>query len=145
MSIEKHLARRVGREGRCYELAFRFLSDNPEGARLIHALVYSPALHRNIGHALVDVRSELIYEPVLAGFFIKNQLYESYHVEELASYSRVEAATLLLSSRNYGPWGESALRIEEAERIPVQRAFSVVSLAFVSKDKAMGLLARACG
>ena len=90
------------RAGRCYELAYEYLFDH-DGI-LIHAEAFSHALGHVIGHALVEFKPTIIYEPVADRYFEKDWLYRKYAVKELARYTLKEALNQVCKSGTYGPW-----------------------------------------
>jgi len=92
-----------GREGKCYQLAYDFMMEHT-GCVLIHARVYSYALGRMIDHALVEVLGEVIYEPVIDKFFVKEDLYRQYKIKEDVRYTFNEMCEQILKQQNFGPW-----------------------------------------
>jgi len=102
-------ARRVEskRQGRCYELAIKYLVKHKRGT-LVHARVWSPNLQKMIDHALVEIDEYTTYEPVTDRCFLKPWLYARYTVEELKRYSVEEVAIMVLKEKNYGPWHKEA-------------------------------------
>lgn len=96
------MAKRVGREGCCYELAYKHILEQQEGT-LVHAEVWSNKLGCMIGHALVETETGYIYESVLDKYFEKKWLYETYKVKEINRYTVEEAMIMGIKTRNYGP------------------------------------------
>jgi hypothetical protein len=95
---------KTGREGRCYELAWKRISENYEGT-LIHASVHSFSLKIRMGHAFVETESgDVVWEPVSDRYFLKADLYEYFEVVEIARYSPEEAMINAAKYGTYGPW-----------------------------------------
>ena len=94
------------REGLCYKFAYEHILEQGEGT-LIHAEVFSPKLEHMIEHALVETETGFIYEPVLDRYFVKDWLYHTYKVKELAHYTEKEALLMVCKTGTYGPWDKT--------------------------------------
>jgi len=94
------------RAGRCYELAWKHIIDQEEGA-LVHGEVWSHKLGRMIGHAWVETETGFVYEPVSDQYFEKDWLYRTYKVREFNTYTPEQAAIMASSTRSFGPWTET--------------------------------------
>jgi hypothetical protein len=94
------------REGRCYELAFRYLRSDEryeKGWDLVHGEIDSG--DGPIGHAwLVRQDGEMIYDPVLGEEFATATYWLRFDVAEKRRFSGGEAARCLVKFGHYGPW-----------------------------------------
>jgi hypothetical protein len=99
----KSLARVRKRNGRCYELAFRVMLDEPgaDGFTLIHGRV-GPAM---IGHAWIDLNDGRVYDPVRDSY-VQGEGYAAFMGGAVVEqrYTKHEAMQASLDARHYGPW-----------------------------------------
>jgi hypothetical protein len=95
---------KTGREGNCYELAWRFITTEDEGT-LVHGTVWSPNLKKRIGHAWVVTETGFVYEPVSNQFYDKEWIYKTYAMEEEQTYSPFQSWEMAAKWRHFGPWG----------------------------------------
>lgn len=90
------------RAGRCYELAWRYLTEDAAAANwtLVHGLI------NGAGHAWLERESET-FDPVL------NQMFATADYERRAraiyKCSKQEAATMALHYGHFGPWHDMVL------------------------------------
>lgn len=99
----------TGREGQCYELAWRHVVYYNEGT-LVHGEVWSHKLGRMIGHAWVLTVPGFVYEPVSNMYFDKDELYKAYKMREIDYYMPTEARKMVLETGNFGPWTQEETR-----------------------------------
>ncbi len=71
---------------------------------LVHAEVYSFVLKQRMGHALVEIHPDVIWEPVKDTYLPKEFLYEHFQVVELGRYTVNEALYMAVETKLYGPW-----------------------------------------
>ena len=88
------------RTGRCYELSFATILDNPDWL-LVHGSVNGR--YERIGHAWLE-KDGMIYDAVLNERMPKDVYFEKYDVENCLTCANLEAAKLVLSTGHYGPW-----------------------------------------
>lgn len=88
------------RHGRCYELAYRFQSDDPAWL-LVHGTVRINGSHS--GHAWLE-RDGSVYDVVLDITARRAEYVTRFAAVTLAAYSRKEAAEHALATRHFGPW-----------------------------------------
>ncbi len=104
----------VKRNGRCYELAWRHVTDSGEGI-LIHVLVWNSKLEIMMGHALIETTTGFILEPESGHYFIKKTLYAKYKIRELQRYTPEKSRACALKYGTYGPWGKIQKEIGKVE------------------------------
>ena len=97
------------RQGRCYELSWRYLlfDERFEDWALVHGTVVSPIGNGDaIGHAwLKCARDGTIYDPVLDLVMGATEYAAKYRAIEVACYNRIKAAAAALAEKaTYGPW-----------------------------------------
>jgi hypothetical protein len=97
------------REGRCYELAWQHIAYQDEGT-LVHGEVWSQNLRRMIGHAWVVTETGWVYEPVADEYFRKDELYKTYKMKEINTYTPTEARKMALVGKHFGPWSDEERR-----------------------------------
>jgi hypothetical protein len=95
-----------GREGRCYELAFRYLRSDEryeKGWDLVHGEIDSAdGLTR---HAwLIRQDGGMIYDPVLGEEFATAAYRLRFNAAEKRRYTGGEAARCFVKFGHYGPW-----------------------------------------
>lgn len=95
------------RQGRCYEIAYHVLIDNPMiDARLVHGRIEQGAgLANNIDHARIEVDGS-VWDPVHNQTYDKKIYYIARNATAVKTYTGREAAELLAKENHYGPWGE---------------------------------------
>lgn len=94
----------TGREGRCYELALKYIMAEDEGT-LVHGVVWSYVRGEMIGHAWVVSKDGLaVWEPVSDKVFPKAWLYNKFRMREEQTYTPEEAMIMAVKTKNYGPW-----------------------------------------
>jgi hypothetical protein len=88
------------RSGRCYELAGKYLLDDPTWT-----LVHGTARGRDgrIGHAWL-VRGDTVYDATLDKSFARADYVARYAANEVTTYRAIEAARAMLVSGHWGPW-----------------------------------------
>ena len=96
------LLQTVGREGLCYELAWRWLLKHKEGT-LVHGVVFAGDPLSWINHAWVELDDE-VYEPQNDETFSKTAFYQAFQAKPAQRYTLLEATKMALRTRNYGPW-----------------------------------------
>ncbi len=96
------------RQGNCYQLAGRYVAAEQTSV-LLHVTLFSPVQGQRMGHALVEVTPDIIWEPVTEKFFLKEVLFAAHEVEEDARYTSHQVNCLILTSRHWGPWEKEAL------------------------------------
>jgi len=94
------------RAGRCYELAWRHITEQNEGT-LIHGQVWSPKLGKMIDHAWVETETGFIYEPESDSYYPKDWLYKTYKIKEFNTYTPDQARIMSVRTNKYGPWTEA--------------------------------------
>ena len=87
------------RTGRCYELSFYTIQDNADWL-LVHGSVNGK--HEPIGHAWLEKDME-VYDAVLNERMPKDVYVNRYDAENRLTYSRLEAAKLIISTNHTGP------------------------------------------
>lgn len=100
---------KTGREGLCFELAWRHITEQDEGT-LVHGKVWSGTLGRMIDHAWVVTETGWVYEPVSNRYFRKAKLYKTYKMREIDTYTPTEARKITLETKHYGPWTDEERR-----------------------------------
>jgi len=99
--------------GRCYEIAFRFVSDN-EGWALIHgtldiadALGRDDEKYRHYKHAWAE-KGCYVYDPSHNYFYLKKEFERDFNAKPIKSYSLREARSTMINAgkTHYGPWHE---------------------------------------
>ena len=93
------------REGRCYELAWRFLFEDDRFADW--KLVHGEARGRDdcpVGHAWLDhAGADVVYDPVLGKFFPRGLYQHKFGAVALRAFTQGEALAALAHG-HYGPW-----------------------------------------
>lgn len=93
--------------GRCYELAWRWLSRSREGT-LVHGSLFAGEPRRRIDHAWVEFTDEvggpLVYEPSSEALLKRSTFYLRFKAKPAQKYTWEEAAKLALMTKHYGPW-----------------------------------------
>lgn len=96
------------RQGKCYELAWRHAAFG-EGT-LVHGELLNPRLGRMMDHAWVITQTGYVYEPVSDLYFEKDDLYKTFKLKELNTYTPTEARKMALVTKTYGPWTDEERR-----------------------------------
>jgi hypothetical protein len=93
------------RRGRCFELSFKVISDNPPDMDLVlvHGRGRPSPDHPFVDHAWI-AWAALIYDPVVDAYFSTDIFERQNDVRIAAIYSRAEAVERLLACGTYGPW-----------------------------------------
>lgn len=93
------------RDGRCYEIAGRFIMDNPDWF-LVHATLY-PKLGKFAGkpfpHAFTEL-GEIVFDPVFNKFYVKAAYYAIHNVTNARKYESMKALKLMLKTKHFGEW-----------------------------------------
>jgi len=88
------------RQGRCYELAFKLLTDDPTWT-LVHGVANSGGA--DIGHAWLE-RDGWVFDPVLNRSLAWIDYATDRRAVRLASFTAQDAARRAVASGHYGPW-----------------------------------------
>jgi hypothetical protein len=99
------------RQGKCYELAWTYVAYGDEGSTLVHGEVLNPTLGRMMGHAWVITETGSVYEPVSDLYFPKDDLYKTFKMKEINTYTPTEARKMTLQTKNYGPWTDEERKV----------------------------------
>ena len=95
----------IERQGRCFELAARFVMDNPDWD-IVHATLY-PRLgqfaDRIYFHGYAQ-KGTVIFDPVFNQFFNAEKHEKYYTTTDKRIYNQATAMKMMLKSENYGPW-----------------------------------------
>jgi hypothetical protein len=94
------------RQGRCYELAWRYQAIDERYAdwTLVHGEIVSPIGDGEpMGHAWLQ-QSDTIHDPVSDGKFGLQDYMTKYKAQVIACYSQREAAQIAVQNGHYGPW-----------------------------------------
>jgi hypothetical protein len=95
----------IERQGRCFELAGRFVMDNPDWD-VVHATLY-PRLG-NFGDSIYfhgyAQKDKIIFDPVFNQFFNADKHEKYYTTTDKRIYDHATAMKMMLKSGNYGPW-----------------------------------------
>jgi hypothetical protein len=99
----KSLERVRKREGRCYELAWRVMCDEPGADHF--TLVHGCAGPNLIGHAWIDLNDGHVYDPVRNEYVLAAD-YAAFMGGAVTDhrYTRLEAMTVSAAAGHYGPW-----------------------------------------
>jgi hypothetical protein len=103
----KSLKRVRKRHGRCYELAFRAVTEAPEaeGLKLVHgSAVLNLVAGERVDHAWVLLPGSHVYDPVFDLYFTERDFAEKHKAVVSRVYTRMEAMKTLLENNHYGPW-----------------------------------------
>ena len=102
----KCLRRVRKRLGRCYELAFRIMFEEPgaEKFALVHGHVST--LRGVIGHAWIEIGDGRVYDPVLDRYVPAEDYIAGLSAVIERRYTKLEAAKIAVHARYYGPWHE---------------------------------------
>ena len=93
------------RDGRCYELAGRFIMANPDWD-LVHATLYpytGKFKDRAFPHAFAE-HGPWVYDPVFNKFYVKLHYYHFYRVTAAKTYTSDEACKMMLKTKHFGDW-----------------------------------------
>jgi len=100
------------RDGRCYEIGYKFVEDNPSWI-LVHAVI-NPPTGRFKGlpypHCFCE-NDTYIYDPVLDVVYQKNEYYSVYKITDAIRYDLVTAAKTMVQNKHYGPWTDEHERL----------------------------------
>lgn len=96
------------RQGRCYELAFKFLMDDPTWT-LVHGRVDSSGAV--IGHAWLE-RDGWVFDPVLNRTLLWDDFATRHRAARLASFNGPDAARRALASGHSGPWPTASAAVK---------------------------------
>ena len=93
------------RQGRCYELAWKYQSRDDRFAEwtLVHGEIISPGDGKLIPHAWLKHRDK-IYDPVHDETFDAEVYLAKYMAKPIASYSREAATKAAVDNGHFGPW-----------------------------------------
>jgi len=98
---------------RCYEISFRFVSDNQDWI-LIHGILDIADVldrreeeYRQYHHAWAE-KDQYVFDPAHNYFYFKKDFKKAFNAKMITRYSFLEASGLLLSTKkmHYGPWHE---------------------------------------
>ena len=94
------------RQGRCYELAYKVLMDEPDvpGLLLVHGTVVE--VRTRISHAWLMLPDGRAYDPVLKRYFSAREYVGRFEAIADRSYTPKEAAEAALHHKHFGPWVE---------------------------------------
>jgi len=94
-------ARPRNRNKRCYELASRFVLDNPTWS-LVHSVLFNyDAPGYDYPHAFAE-KDGVVYDTALNQFYKKEEYFAVFFVVVMAMYSAIEMARLMLKHPIYG-------------------------------------------
>jgi hypothetical protein len=95
----------IERNGRCFELAARFVMDNPDW-EIVHATLYP-----RIGNFADQIyfhsyaqKGNIIFDPVFNQFYNADKHAKYYNTTDKRVYNSKVAIKKMLKSGNYGPW-----------------------------------------
>jgi hypothetical protein len=93
------------RSGRCYELAFRVMHEEPGAERfvLVHGVV-----RERFGHAWIELDDGTVYDPVVDLHLPADEYTTRAHAVAERRYTRAEALENMLKNNKYGPWHDTA-------------------------------------
>jgi len=97
------------REGRCYQLAWKFLNDlaKKKGAGtkafLVHGTIVGGMPARTIAHAWVEFGDE-VYEPQHGDTWKKEEFYGNFKAVSGKVYRTEDALIKAVLYKSYGPW-----------------------------------------
>jgi hypothetical protein len=93
------------RRGRCYELAFRVMHEEPGAERfvLVHGVVGG-----RLGHAWIELDDGTVYDPVLDQRVPVDEYTTMFHAVAERRYTRAEALENMLKNNKHGPWHDTA-------------------------------------
>ena len=102
----------IERNGRCFELSLNcLLAQGDENISLVHGSVDIPGNGGRIPHSWVKVPSDtgesIVYDPVFDRWFLENNHLAGFNATVDEEYSKAEAISLSMKSKNKGPWHES--------------------------------------
>lgn len=93
------------RQGRCYELAGRFVLDN-EDWTLVHGITNPPVgpyQDTPYAHAWVE-KGNIVYDPVFNTFYNKDEYYNLYEPSKMKRYNIVKLRANALKYKHWGFW-----------------------------------------
>lgn len=91
---------------RCYEIAYKALTDEPEpGLLLVHGTIVQ--IHARIGHAWLILPDGRVYDPVLNRCFSGREYVGRFEAIPECTYTLEQAAQAALHHRHLGPWAEN--------------------------------------
>jgi uncharacterized membrane protein YgcG len=93
------------RQGRCFEIAARFVMDNQDWT-LVHATLYpriGPFEDKIFFHGFAE-NGKIVYVPIHDKFFDRTSYYKYYSITDERKYDGETAIMRMLNKRNYGPW-----------------------------------------
>jgi hypothetical protein len=92
------------RLGRCYELAGRYTSNNPE-AILVHGHLVNPFGKglQDLDHAYVEI-GDKIFDPVMDMEWPKEVYEQLFKVSNQKRYSHLEVLKNMCRHSHWGPW-----------------------------------------
>src|SRR5262245_299665 len=103
------------RQGRCFELAFKIMFEEPGAERftLIHGGVcfQHPASENMVAHAWVELGDGRIFDPVLNEYMSRSAYTAKMHAVIERQYNRLQAIKLMAETRHTGPWHTTELLI----------------------------------
>ena len=115
-SIAMQSLRRVRkRQGRCFELAFKIMFEEPGAERftLIHGGVcfQHPPSENMVAHAWVELGDGRIFDPVLNEYMSRSAYTATRHAVIERQYNRLQAIELMSKTGHTGPWHTTELLI----------------------------------
>lgn len=97
------------RRGRCYELAGYAIAfgNVPAGTLLVHGSWTGPVPKERIGHAWLLLPDGLVWEPIRARIYDRDEFYAWTKAWDEATYNQQVARRHLSASGHYGRWHKS--------------------------------------
>ena len=101
----KSLRRIHNRDGRCYELSFKVMAEEPgaENFTLVHGTVRFRENGFDIDHAWIEVGDGRIYDPTL-DCYVTPVEFKTRRPTVQQRYLRTEMLKLADETRHFGPW-----------------------------------------
>jgi hypothetical protein len=105
-TVDRILGEANPRVGRCYELAGRYVSENPE-ATLVHGRLVNPFAKglKELDHAWVEEGNQ-IFDPVMDRWWPKDLYKAVFQAKEYQRYSHTDVLNSSLKHEHWGPWHE---------------------------------------
>ena len=97
------------RLGRCYELSWQFVMDNPNW-NLIHGYITTRDLSKTIDHAWCET-GDMVFDPVVNIKWPKDAYYRFFNAEKEKEYSFKDAIQNGSLTGHYGPWHDITRKI----------------------------------
>lgn len=93
------------RTGLCYEMAARFVRDNPTWS-VVHATLY-PQIGDFVNsvylHGFAE-KDNVIFDPVVNAFYDRESYYKYYAITDVRKFSATQARRLMGRTRHWGSW-----------------------------------------